>query len=350
MVTAKAEISLQNQLSDQPALDWLRFALASIVLVEHAGWGIPGPIDGQLAVWVFLALSGWLIGGILLRTSVQDLPRFYFNRAIRIWIPYGCAIVMLYGVAAGKEGVDFNWWKYLFYDVTFTHYNFTVFPQALDEMPLDATGNNFWSLSVEEQFYLIAPLLLCFAGFLPKIVALLAFVLAVVFAGEAFLPIAGGVAAAVAQKNYGNLHLTVNGRIVLITVTAATYVAMSWLDNVWFRTAFSVALVLLLSMHGRRNRVALFFGAISFPLYLNGWIGMFAANFVTKRVDGLEAISVPLQYCLAVMAASICWYLIDRPVRLRREVWYTPQRGRMAAILAYCIVMIGLVGGFLLKW
>jgi peptidoglycan/LPS O-acetylase OafA/YrhL len=155
---------LQTHLSDQPALDWLRFVLASIVLLDHAGWDIPGPITGQLAVWVFLALSGWLIGGILLRTPVEELPRFYFNRAIRIWIPYGCAIFMLYAVAAAKEGIDFNWWKYLFYDVSFTHYNFTVFPQADAEMPLDGTGNNFWSISVEEQFYLIAPLLLCFVG------------------------------------------------------------------------------------------------------------------------------------------------------------------------------------------
>jgi peptidoglycan/LPS O-acetylase OafA/YrhL len=338
---------LQTQLSDQPALDWLRFALASIVLVEHAGWGIPGPVDAQLAVWVFLALSGWLIGGILLRTSPQELPRFYFNRAIRIWIPYGCAIIMLYAVAAAREGIDFNWWKYLLYDVTFTHYNFTVFPEALEELPLDATGNNFWSLSVEEQFYLIAPLLLCFAGLLPRLIALLAFVLAVVFAGVAFLPIAGGVLAAVAQKQFGDFHLVMSGRIVFLAMTAATYTALYWFDDDWLRTIFSVALVLVLSVHGRRNRLALFFGAISFPLYLNGWIGMFAANFATRRVEDLEFLAVPMQYCFAVIVASLCWYFIDRPVRLRRELWYTPQRGRMAAILAYCIVMTGLVGGFL---
>jgi peptidoglycan/LPS O-acetylase OafA/YrhL len=48
---------------------------------------IPWDTAANLAVQIFFALSGWLIGGILLRTDVQDLPRFYFNRATRIWIP-----------------------------------------------------------------------------------------------------------------------------------------------------------------------------------------------------------------------------------------------------------------------
>lgn len=341
---------MQTHLSDQPALDWLRFVLASIVLLEHAGWDIPGPITGQLAVWVFLALSGWLIGGILLRTSVDELPRFYFNRAIRIWIPYACAIIMLYAVAAAKEGIDYNWWKYLFYDVSFTHYNFTVFPQADAEMPLDGTGNNFWSISVEEQFYLIAPLLLCFAGLLPRLIAVLAFGLAVVFAGEAFVPIAGGVLAAWAQSRFGDFHLTAAGWTLSLIVTVATFAALNWNDTLWIRSLFAVALVLVLSVHGRRSRLALFFGAISFPLYLNGWIGMFAANFLVNRVGGLERLHIPLQYVLAVIVAAGCWYLIDRPARLRRETWYTPERGRAIAIIAYCTVLTGLVGGYALNW
>lgn len=341
---------MHRQLVDQPALDWLRFVLASIVLLAHAGLYLPRPIDGQLAVWVFLALSGWLIGGILLRTAPDNLPRFYFNRAIRIWIPYGCAIVMLYAVAAAKEGIDFNWWKYLFYDVTFTHYNFTVFPRASEEMPLDGTGNNYWSVAVEEQFYLIAPLLLSFVGLLPKLIAIVAFFLAVVFAGEAFLPIAGGVLAAIAQKRLGDWHLTFGGRIFVAVVTVSTFIALWWDNNMWMRSIFSIAIVLLLATPGKRNRIALFFGAISFPLYLNGWIGMFAANFITKRAPLLESLSVPLQYGLAVVAAAICWYMIDRPVRARRNAWFSPHRGRIAAILAYSIVIFGLIGGYTLRF
>src|SRR5690349_15809326 len=54
--------------------DWLRFLLASAVVLAHEGvfgW----PQIGNLAVQVFFALSGWLIGGILLRTKPAELPR-----------------------------------------------------------------------------------------------------------------------------------------------------------------------------------------------------------------------------------------------------------------------------------
>ena len=81
-----------------PLFDWLRFVLASVVALGHGGV-IEWEYSGYLAVQVFLALSGWLIGGILLETPREGLPRFFFNRATRIWIPYGIAVLLLYGVA-----------------------------------------------------------------------------------------------------------------------------------------------------------------------------------------------------------------------------------------------------------
>jgi peptidoglycan/LPS O-acetylase OafA/YrhL len=341
---------LQLHVMDQPKLDWLRFGLASIVVLVHSGVTFPGPIDGQLAVWIFLALSGWLIGGILLRTERQDLPRFYYNRAIRIWIPYGCAIIMLYGAAALMRGVDANWWKYLFYDVTFTHYNFTIFPQALEEMPLDGTGNNYWSISVEEQFYLIAPFLLSFSGLVPRALAAAAFAFAVLFVGIAFLPIAGGVLAAVGQKRFGDWHLTPGGRVAVWAVGIVSLAYLCWDNNLLVASVFSVAVVLILSTPGHRNRVALFFGAISFPLYLNAWIGMFAANIVARKIDLPEHATAYLRYGLAVLVAIACWYLIDRPVRARRDQWYVPRLGRTAALAAYGSVTIGWIGGYLITW
>lgn len=341
---------MHSQLPDQPRLDWLRFALASIVVLVHSGVTLPGPIDGQLAVWVFLALSGWLIGGILLRTPQTELPRFYFNRAIRIWIPYGAAILMLYGTAAIREGMDVNWWKYLFYDVTFTHYNFTVFPAALEEMPLQGTGNNYWSISAEEQFYLIAPFLLSFVGLVPRAFAAIAFTLAVLLIGTAFLPVAGGVLAAIAQKRLGDWHLAAGGRIAVWAAMISSFALLWWNHNVLVSSVFSVAVVLVLSTPGSRSRLALFFGAISFPLYLNAWIGMFAANIVARQLALPEPVTIYLRYGLAVLAATACWYLIDRPVRQRRERWYTPRLGRIAAITAYASVTIGWIGGYAIRW
>lgn len=129
-----------RKIASYPLFDGLRFVLASVVVLVHADVHFPAPIDGNLAVRVFLALSGWLIGGILLETQRSELPRFFYNRATRIWCPYFATMILLYATAALFRGIDLNWFKYLFYDATFTHYTWTVFPRASAEMPLQGTA------------------------------------------------------------------------------------------------------------------------------------------------------------------------------------------------------------------
>ena len=81
-----------------PLFDWLRIALATVVALSH-DQVIRWTSSGNLAVQVFFALSGWLIGGILLETSPRNLARFWFNRATRIWIPYAVGLAILLGVS-----------------------------------------------------------------------------------------------------------------------------------------------------------------------------------------------------------------------------------------------------------
>jgi peptidoglycan/LPS O-acetylase OafA/YrhL len=148
-----------------PLFDWLRFALASMVALSHEGliaWGNAG----NFAVQVFFALSGWLIGGILLRTKLHDLPTFYYNRGTRIWIPYAFAVAAIYLLSAARDPLTTDYFKFLFYDSTFTHNWFIPkIPDVIDKMPLRGTGSHFWSISVEEQFYLAAPLLIVLLPF-----------------------------------------------------------------------------------------------------------------------------------------------------------------------------------------
>src|ERR1700716_2375918 len=148
-----------------PAFDYLRITLAMVVAVGHSG--IPmWDAAGNYAVQVFFALSGWLIGGILLRSSPSDFPTFYFNRAARIWIPYFIAIILLIGASLLKEGITSKWLEIFFFGVTF-FYNFFGPPQLASSvmaMPLQGTGNHFWSICAEEQFYLLAPFLIAIPG------------------------------------------------------------------------------------------------------------------------------------------------------------------------------------------
>ncbi len=109
-----------------PAFDWLQIVLALVVASRHAGL-IGLDHAGKMAVDVFFALSGWLIGGILLRSRLADLPRFYFNRATRIWIPYALAIALLslasvlIEVGIRHVHLTSKWYEMTFYDVTFVY-------------------------------------------------------------------------------------------------------------------------------------------------------------------------------------------------------------------------------------
>jgi peptidoglycan/LPS O-acetylase OafA/YrhL len=337
-----------HKLEAYPMLDWLRFVLASTVLLTHEGIKY-GPINGGLAVAVFLALSGWLIGGILLKSDRSDLPRFFYNRATRIWAPYFAAIVLLYTAAALREGVDGNWFKYLFYDVTFTHYNFTVFPRASLEMPLDGTGNMFWSLAVEEQFYLAAPLLMLFTRWGKSIVAWVVIAVALIALQSIYAPIAAGVLAANLNRRHA-IVATRSQRLLAVAGALAALAAIFWRDVEPFRSIFSICVVLALTAPGARGRLGVFFGGISFPLYLNQWVGGFTINAISRYVVPIPAEAVlTLIFFTSVAVSVVAWFLIDRPVMLYRNRWYTPARGRALGITAYLLVGTGLIGGLLLK-
>ena len=72
---------------------------------------------------------GWLIGGILLRTPRRELPRFYFNRALRIWCPYVLALALLLAASALHDPITGKWTEFAFYKASFT-YNLFGLQQA----------------------------------------------------------------------------------------------------------------------------------------------------------------------------------------------------------------------------
>jgi peptidoglycan/LPS O-acetylase OafA/YrhL len=329
-----------------PLFDWLRFALASIVVLGHANFEPYPLISGSLAVDVFFALSGFLIGGILLRSEPAHLPRFFFNRATRIWIPYFFAVVLLYSVAALKEGINVFWFKYLFFDLTFTHQLFTVFPQASAEMPMDGSGNQFWSISVEEQFYLIAPLVIMFTRHGRSLQVWLCIAAALIAADRHFAPVALGVCAAITQREYRLLDRPAIRLGAVAVATACLFAKAAFDTGLFFNDVFAVAVVIALAHAGERSTIGEWAGGLSYPLYLNHWVGVFAVNAVSKRLIEIDHASfVVLQYVVNIAGALTLYWLMDRQIQMRRSQWFTEARGRALGAAAYLLVFVGAIGG-----
>jgi peptidoglycan/LPS O-acetylase OafA/YrhL len=161
-----APTSPARRIPYQPALDGLR-ALAILTIMLYHGQ-VPWPRGGYLSVDLFFVLSGYLITRLLLAEwdarGRIDLKSFWAGRARRL-LP--ALFLMLAGVAAyaallapAARLVRVRWdalatllyvanWRF-----AFTHLSY--FDQFGDASPL----THMWTLGIEEQYYLVWPVLL----------------------------------------------------------------------------------------------------------------------------------------------------------------------------------------------
>jgi len=344
-------MSHSNKTYYYPYFDYLRIVLAIIVMLFHDGL-IKWVHSGDLAVQVFFALSGWLIGGILLKLSVKDLPRFYFNRAFRIWIPYYFALILIIAVSLLRDPITPKWMEIVFYDLSFV-YNIFGPPQLAEYaqfMPLQSTANHFWSVNAEEQFYLVAPILLVLAAskFGRTVFAWIGIAI-VAWITNIYGSMVFGVLAAVVVHHYGPVHSNRSVRSILIGVTGISFAGIIYGFNYdLLAPIFAIGVVLLLAIKGSQDRLGAFWGGVSYPLYLNHWIGVFMANALLGRF-GLRGsvFGHILSNSLNLVIAAVLYCLIDRKIVSMREKWFTHKRGIIATSLAYSLTGIGLLGGWM---
>jgi peptidoglycan/LPS O-acetylase OafA/YrhL len=336
-----------------PLFDWLRITLAIVVALGHDNV-IHWTHSGNLSVQVFFALSGWLIGGILLNTPKKDLPRFFFNRVTRIWVPYALAIMLLVAASLLRDPVTPKWLEFIFYKITFV-YNLFGPPQLERfrlQMPLSATGNHFWSICAEEQFYLLAPLIIVLlpAKFgksliLWSLLSLLAISL------QAYGSIALGVTAAVLRYYLGDWHLTKWAISLLLATLVSTSAILGFeiAPYVFVSPIFSVVTVLLLARFGAKTNIGQFVGGMSYPFYLNHWIGVFIAHELLEPFGLREApVSKISALMLNLIVAAVLYLMIDNNIRKYRASWFNIRRGNYAAFAAYSLMAVGLTGGWVI--
>ena len=141
-----------SSLSFMPRLDGLRAVAIGGVLIEHfcPSGAIRGLSPGGAGVSLFFVISGYLITRILLQYQAQGVPfskaavHFYSRRILRLSPPYYLAIAI--ALILGLYRMQNEWWIHALYLS-----NVQIALQA--RWP--AGVNHFWSLSVEEQFYLL---------------------------------------------------------------------------------------------------------------------------------------------------------------------------------------------------
>ena len=148
-----------------PGLDGVRAVAVIAVLGYH--FGVPHMDGGLLGVSVFFTLSGFLITGILItawqRTGRIPLGRFYLGRARRLLPALAVVLLTVLAVTAlvDRSALAKRWDETVAAGFYVSNW-FTIrtgssyFDLFSGPSPLE----HLWSLAVEEQFYLIWPLLL----------------------------------------------------------------------------------------------------------------------------------------------------------------------------------------------
>jgi peptidoglycan/LPS O-acetylase OafA/YrhL len=299
----------------------VRAVAVALVLADHGG--IPGMGGGFLGVDVFFVLSGFLITSLLLdelgRSGRIDLGDFWIRRARRL-LP--ALVLMVLAVAIGRQFFSreavaglrddavaaFFWVANWMFVADKTDY----FSQGAPPSPLQ----HAWSLGVEEQYYIVWPLLLVAVAVL---------------------------LAARARRRQGSA--TVGG----VRLTVFLLAALGALG--------SAAAALLLASDGSRDRVyfgtdtraqALLVGAAASALLVGDWASLNRGwSLIRSRwgrwiarllpVIGLVLLAAAAHYATGsarefrsglLIAVAIAAVLVIAPVAL-------DQRGPVAAVLAW---------------
>ena len=394
-----------------PALDGIRAVAVGLVLADHGG--IPGVGGGFIGVDVFFVLSGFLITSLLLdelgRTGAIDLPGFWVRRARRLLpalIVMVLAVVVLRelfpsdAVAAVRDDAvgAFFWvanWVFVFRDTDY-------FTQGDPPSPLQHT----WSLAVEEQYYVLWPLVLLAVAVAlallrrhrdtkPKLRTVRMVVVGVAVAGAAASAVASclmvsGTSPASLNRVYFGTDTRVQA--LLVGAAAAALLVRDWpalarygaqIRSRWGRVVAQILPVIGLAMLGvvahfatgsapefRRGLLivvavaAVFIVApvaleqrglvarvLAFPPLV--WLGVISYGVylwhwpiflaLNGERTGLTGMSLfAIRAVATVTVSAMSWWLIEQPIKRWRPV-HVPQLRLAAATLATAAVATMLV-------
>ncbi len=338
-----------------PQLDAIR-GLAVLLVLIHNTDVYPslhlGAIadNGWMGVDLFFVLSGFLITGILLDTkqSAAYFKNFYARRCLRIWPLYYSALFFMFVVVPLIRPSEAQtifaarsspWWSYLIFLQNF-----------LVPLPTGATGllGVTWSLAVEEQFYLIWPLVVrfCNQSQLRKIA------ITVICISPALRFYLSLHRVDIYSNTFCRLDGLMAGALLALLVRSRSFIPSKFVLPAWIALLVSAPLALLVerndgTFHARwivfslvalasvsfvylglfsklrglqallTNRFLVYTGAISYGIYLLEKIPLDAVKAL--HLEQHAWLVFPLTTVVTYALATLSWNLLERPVlRLKR--------------------------------
>lgn len=332
-----------------PSLDGLRAVSISLVLYSHSlglngflpsGYAVSWTGDlGNLGVRVFFVISGYLISTLLLLEHAKkgnvSLFAFYWRRAFRILPPsylFLCILLAVRMINSTDALAGFT------YSV-----NYPLWP------PLTFSITHLWSLSVEEQFYLLWPSVMKFFGINRAMALAASFVIlspairlaALLFAPHAYIPYIGNTFETTADAiACGCVLAGLNNRLVnnqryrgfleskwmyVMPPAILIFNSLSHHPRFAYLVGYSVMNIFIaLSIHsfvlaprgfvGRllNSSLAVWIGTLSYSIYL--WQQIFLdprGRWVLNQF--------PFNIAAILMTACASYYLVERPAFWLRD-------------------------------
>lgn len=354
----------------RPDIDGLRaVAVLAVILFHFSPEQFPG---GFIGVDIFFVISGYLITAILTRSFQAgrfSLVEFYQRRIRRLFpalalVLLSCLVVG-YGVLFADEYKTLG--KYIAAGTGFVE-NFALWLEA-DYFDSDAIYKpllHLWSLSVEEQFYIVWPLILwaLIRGRLPLlpgivVIALMSFVLNLWWlpldaAGTFYWPwtraweLMAGAGLAMLPERTVRRTGHAQGQSLLglgLLIVGFALVRAPAFPGFWALLPVAGTVLLIHAGTGawvnRRMLAArplVWLGLLSYPMYL--WHWPLWSFYVTAwgKPHKLDRIGVQLAiFALVILLSWLTYRFVERPLR-------RPDKRLVASVLAALVALLGLMG------
>jgi peptidoglycan/LPS O-acetylase OafA/YrhL len=296
--------------------------------------------NGWMGVDLFFVLSGFLITGILLdaKQSQAYFKNFYARRCLRICPLYYSALIFMFVMVPFLRPSEANaifaprsspWWAYPIFLQNF-----------LVPIPTMATGllGVTWSLAVEEQFYLVWPLVVRFC----TETQLRRIAITVICASPVLRFYLSMHQVNIYSNTFCRLDGLMAGALLAIVIRSASFVPSKFLMQAWILFLVSAPLALVIeTFHARwigfsliaaasvsfvylalfstqrwlrailTNRFLVYSGTISFGIYLLEKIPLDASK--SFHLDRHPVLALPLTTAATYALATLSWRLLEKP-------------------------------------